>query len=228
MKQYWSEIKALILLGTIFIFVFIVDITIVYFYYRHVDNFVNSQPSNVQADAGILFFGDYLKDGIDIGPNSMNRANKAISLYKADKFNHIICVGGYYFKTWQGKPHHMYNYLVKNGIPPESILHDSLSFNTITNWYEGKKIMVNNSFNSAIAISDPLHIFRISLMIQDTNIYYTSYQYNFVGLRDYWVFFKDVHHEFTSHILSFLFHEKLRNKIVYVYRTVKLTAKKIF
>lgn len=228
MKQYWSEIKALILLGTIFIFVFIVDITIVYLYYRHVNNFINSQPKDIKADTGILFFGDYLEDGIDLGPNSINRANKAISLYKADKFNHIICVGGYYFKTWQGKPHHMRNYLVKNGVPPEAILHDSLSFNTITNWYEAKKIMYNNNFHNAIAISEPFHVFRISLMIKDTNIYYSCYQYRFEKFKDYWVSFKDVHHEFVSHLLSFMLHDKLRNKIVYTYRSVKLTIKKIF
>ena len=50
----------------------------------------------------------------------------------------------------------------------------------------------------------------------------------FETYNDYWVFFKDVHHEFMSHLLSFIFHEKLRNKIVYTYRGLKLTAKKIF
>lgn len=228
MRQYWSEIKAFLLLCAIFIFVFLIDITIVYFYYQHVDNFICSQPKNLKADAGILFFGDYVKDGSDIGPNSKNRANTVISLYKTGKINNIVCVGGYYFKDWQGKPHHMCNYLIKNGIPPNDIINDSLSFNTITNWREGKKIMVDKKYKSAIAVSDPLHIFRISLIIKDTNVYYASYQYNFMGIRDYWVFFKNVHHEFMSHLLSFIFHEKLRNKIVYNYRSLKITAKKIF
>lgn len=228
MRQYWSEIKAFLLLCAIFIFVFLIDITIVYFYYQHVDNFICSQPKNLKADAGILFFGDYVKDGSDIGPNSKNRANTVISLYKTGKINNIVCVGGYYFKDWQGKPHHMCNYLIKNGIPPNDIINDSLSFNTITNWREGKKIMVDKKYKSAIAVSDPLHIFRISLIIKDTNVYYASYQYNFRDIRDYWVFFKNVHHEFMSHLLSFIFHEKLRNKIVYNYRSLKITAKKIF
>lgn len=228
MQQFWSEIRAFLLLCTIFIFVFAIDISIVYMYYSHVDNFINSQPTNVKADAGVIFFGDYLEDGLDIGPNSKNRANAAINLYKSEKISNVICVGGYYFKTWKGKPHHMRNYLVKNGVLQSDIIHDSLSFNTITNWQEGKKIINNKGFDKIIAISDPLHIFRISLMIQDTNVYYASYQYNFTGIQDYWVFFKDVHHEFMSHIMSFLFHEKLRNKIVYTYRSIKLTAKKIF
>ena len=228
MKKYWSEIKALILLGTIFIFVFMVDITIVYLYYRHVDNFIRSQPMNVNADVGILFFGDYTEDVLDIGPNSKTRANKAITLYNAKKINNIICVGGYYFKTWQGRPHHMRNYLIKNGIPPDAITNDSLSFNTITNWDEAKKIMHNSNFKSAIIISEPFHVFRISLMIEDTNIYYSSYKYRLVKFKDYWVSFKDVHHEFLSHILSFILHDKLRNKIVYTYRNVMFTVKKIF
>lgn len=228
MKQYWSEIKAFFLLCTIFIFVFLVDITIVYLYYRHVDNFIGTQPNNLQADAGIVFFGDYTEDATDLGPNSKKRANTAINLYNANKIEHIICVGGYHFKTWQGKPHHMINYLTSNGIPPQIILHDSLSFNTITNWYEGKKIMAAHNIKSAIAISDPLHVYRISLMVKDPNVCYASFQYHFEKYQDYWVFFKDVHHEFMSHILSFIFHEKLRNKIVYTYRSIRLTAKKIF
>lgn len=228
MNHLWSEIKAFILLLSIFLFVLLVDITIVYLYYRHVNNFISEQPKNLKADTGILFFGDYINDGSELGPNSKNRANTAISFYKTGKINNIICVGGYYFKDWRGKPYHMLNYLIKNGVAPDAVMYDSLSFNTITNWYEGKKIMASNNYNSAIAISDPLHIFRISLMIQDTNVYYASYQYKFNGFNDYWVFYQDVHHEFLSHILSFLFHEKLRNEIVYIYRSIKLTAKKIF
>lgn len=87
--------------------------------------------------------------------------------------------------------------------------------------------MAENNYKSAIAISDPLHIYRISLMIKDTNVFYASYQYNFSGFRDYWVFFKDVHQEFLSFSMSFLFHDKLRNKMVLLYRKVMLTAKKI-
>ena len=228
MKQYWSEIKAFILLCTIFIFVMLVDITIVYLYYQHVDNFISNQPKNLHADAGIIFFGDYTKDVSDIGPNSKNRANAAIRLYNTGKISNIICVGGYYFLTWSGKPHHMCNYLIEKGIPANKILNDSLSFNTITNWQEGKKIMHSNNFQTAIAISDPLHIYRISLMIKDPNVKFASFKYNFTGFKDYWVFFKDVHHEFMSHTLSFLLHEKLRNQIVLIYRKVMLTAKKIF
>jgi len=228
MKQYWSEIKAFILLCTIFIFVLLVDITIVYLYYRHVDNFINTQPKNLSADAGILFFGDYTKEALDIGTNSKNRANVAIHLFETGKINYIVCVGGYYFKDWQGKPHYMSKYLINKGISPDVITNDSLSYNTITNWQQGKKIMADFNYKSAIAISDPLHVFRISLMIQDNNIYYASYPYNFAGYWDYWVFYKAVHHEFISHTLSFLFHDKLRNKIVYTYRAFKLTARKIF
>ena len=228
MKQYWSEIKAFILLCTIFIFVMLADIAIVYFYYQHVNSFISSQPKNLSADTGILFFGDYTKDVTDIGPHSKNRANTAINLFNTGKINNIICVGGYYYRTWQGQPHYMSNYLIAKGIPPNVISNDSLSFNTITNWYEGQKIMAKNNYKSAIAISDPLHIYRISLMIEDSNIFYASYQYNFTGFRDYWVFFKDVHHEFMSFTLSLLFHDKFRNRIVLIYRKVMLTAKKIF
>lgn len=228
MKQYWSEIKAFLLLCTIFIFVLLIDIGVVYFYYQHVNNFLDEQPKNLKADAGIIFFGDYTEDASDIGPNSINRANTAIWLYNTGKISNIVCVGGYYYRIWSGLPHHMCNYLINKGIPPNIIVNDSLSFNTITNWHEGKKIMANQNYQSAIAISDPLHIYRISLMIKDPNIYFASYQYNFSCFGDYWVFFKDVHHEFMSHTMSFLFHDKLRNQIVLMYQKVMLTAKKIF
>lgn len=65
-------------------------------------------------------------------------------------------------------------------------------------------------------------------MIKDNNVYYSSCQYRFVQFKDYRVFFKDVHHEFIKHVLSFIFHDKPRNKIFYTYRDVKRTVKKIF
>jgi uncharacterized SAM-binding protein YcdF (DUF218 family) len=228
MKRYWTEIKAFILLFVIFIFVLLLDIAVIYFYYQHVDKFINSQPKNLKADTGILFFGDYTKDATDIGSHSKNRANTVINLFNTGKINNIICVGGYYYRTWQGKPHHMSNYLIRKGIPPNVISNDSLSFNTITNWYEGRKIMTEKKYKSAIIVSDPLHLYRISMMIKDTNIFYASYQYKFTRFSDYWVFFKDVHHEFMSHLMSVLFHDKLRNQMVLLYRKVMLTAKKIF
>ncbi len=64
-------------------------------------------------------------------------------------------------------------------------LYDSLTFITVTNWFEAKKNIHTNNFKNAIAISEPLHIFRISLMIKDNNVYYSSCQYRFVKFKDY-------------------------------------------
>jgi uncharacterized SAM-binding protein YcdF (DUF218 family) len=228
MKKFGSEIKAFLLLIAIFAFVFFIDVAAVYYYFHHVKKFIYEQPEKIQTDAGILFFGDYLKNGNDIGPNSKKRAQKTISLYQNEQFDKIICVGGYYFKYWKDKPHYMRNYLINNGIPAQDIIHDSLSFNTITNWREAKKIMKNSGFTSAIAISDPLHIFRISRMVEQENIYFASYSYSFERFSDYRIFYKDVHHEFVSHLISFLLNDRLRNRIVYNYHNIKLTIRKIF
>ncbi|MCB2219362.1 MAG: YdcF family protein [Bacteroidetes bacterium] len=220
MKQYWSDIKGFVLLMAILLFVLAIDIVGVSFYHHHVQQFLANQPEIHHADAGLVFFGDYEDDGRALGPASKQRAGKAVELYHDHIVRHVICVGGYDYRHWRGKPNLMSDYLQSKGVPADCILYDSLSFNTNTNWHEASIIIAREHFDTIIAISSPLHIFRIANMINQEGVYYTSYTCSFTGFNDYWQLYLDVHHEWVSTFLSLTLRDEVRNRIVYIVRTV--------
>jgi uncharacterized SAM-binding protein YcdF (DUF218 family) len=227
MGKQWSNNKGIILIIGIFIFVLSIDIGMVYLYYRHVQNFITSQQDIKKADAGVVFFGDYLDDKITLGPDSKKRALTAVKLYEKGKINKIICVGGYEYSQWKGKHHSMSQFIIEQGVPKSCIIYDSLSYNTITNWREAQKIIEREKFNHVIAISSPLHVFRISLMVDMDNFNCASYQYSFNDFEEYWGFFLDVHHEWMSHFLNFALKDDVRNRMVYTYRVIRNAIKNI-
>lgn len=220
MRNQWSDIKGFVFFTLIFLAVLSADVLLVYLYYRHVREFLREQPANLQADAGVVFFGDYDESGTRLGPDSEHRALKAAALYREGSIGHIICVGGYDWRIWRGLPHPMKQYLVSQGVPREAILHDSLSFNTITNWQEACKIIRQEHYDKVVAISAPLHVFRISTMIDSANVLFTAYDYHPKSPREVWQVFKDVHREFASFFLSFALKDSLRNRFVRIYRGI--------
>ncbi len=232
MRKQWTNIRGFVLFAGIFLFILATDVVLVWQYYRYIERFIEAQPQTNQADAGIIFFGDYTKDGvafgIALGPDSKNRAQSAINLYKKGTIRNIICVGGYDIRNWKGKPHLMSSFLIENGIPPDVIIHDSLSFNTITNWREAKKIIERERFHKVIAISAPLHIYRISRMIDSSDVAYASYKYNPQSFSDYLQIVKDVHHEWVSFFLSFALKDDVRGRVVYIGRTILSAIRDVF
>jgi uncharacterized SAM-binding protein YcdF (DUF218 family) len=227
-KKISSDIKGFLLLSGVFLLAAILDIMAVYLYYDHVKSFIDNQPEIINADAGVVFFGDYQDEGKALGTDSKNRADKAVFLYHERKIKKIICVGGYEYGHWKGKPHLMRMYLADKGIPYHDIIYDSLSFNTITNWQEAKKIINRNKYKSIVVISAPLHIYRIASMIKSPNTYFVSYPYQLQGIVDYWVFYKDVHHEFVSQLLNVVLKDEIRNRIVYFYHIIMNRLDDIF
>ena len=121
MKRFSTEIKSFFLLASIFIVVLLLDIIAVSIFYNRVNGFLNDQSNNIKADAGVIFFGDYIKDGNELGPDSKQRAFQAASLYKSRQINKIVCVGGYNYKYWSGKPHLMSKQLGILGVPMNDI-----------------------------------------------------------------------------------------------------------
>jgi len=228
MKNQWTNNKGIVLIIGIFTFVLAIDLGMVFIYYQHVQDFLLDQPENTQADAGIIFFGDYTDDQTSLGPDSKNRAKTAIKLFEEGKVKKIICVGGYNLMEWKGKTHFMRQFLERNNIPKSCIIIDSLSFNTITNWREALKIIEHEKFDQVIAISSPLHIYRISCMIDSKNLDYASYTYSLHGINEYWQLFLDIHHEWVSHFLSFALKDDVRNKMVYSFNAIMNEIKKIF
>jgi vancomycin permeability regulator SanA len=209
------------LLGSILLAVIVTDAILVYSYYKLAVRFLEGQPNWRSVDAGIVFFGDYVEDGARLGPDSEKRARCAIDLFHSDKINVIVCVGGYEINQWRGKPHRMKEFLVQNGIPEKYIVHDSLSFNTLTNIQEAEKIMQTHRLQTAVAISEPLHVYRISRFIKNDSIFFEAYLHRPSSPVEYWRLFRNVHREWVSRMLSLVLKDEMRNRLVFLYRTLR-------
>lgn len=221
MWKQWSNIRGLVLLGGILLVVIAADTLMVISYYKLATGFLQNQPKWHNADAGIVFFGDYVDDGARLGPDSEKRARCAIDLFHSEKIKVIICVGGYDIQHWQGKPHRMKEFLMQNGIPEKNIFNDSLSFNTLTNIREAKKIMQAYGMRTAVAISEPLHVYRISRVMKNDSIFFEAYFNRPSSSIEYWRLFRNVHREWISRLLSWVLKDDIRNRLVYLYRTIR-------
>jgi uncharacterized SAM-binding protein YcdF (DUF218 family) len=228
MQRIQSEIKGFLLFLAILLVVVLADILAVYLYYNKVESFVNSQPENPKGDAGIVFFGDYGDDSKLLGYDSKKRAAKAIEIYRMKAIRKVVCVGGYNYRLWKGKPHLMKKFLVENQVSPNDIIYDSASYNTITNWQEALKIINQYHFDTVVAVSSPLHIFRISQMIKFPHTYFATYAFHLQTFDDYWVLYRNIHHEFLSQILNRILKDEIRNKISLVYGFISNQLDQIF
>ena len=230
MNKKWTNKRALKLFAVIFVITSVADIVFAKIYYDKVLLFINSRPKDIKAGTGVIFFGDATPDGKALGPDSKNRAEVAIKLLNSQRIRTIICVGGN-SREIIGKPKNlMRNYLVYRGISPTDIIYDSVSFNTITNWEAGKRILDVNGFSSTVLISAPLHIYRIanSLDFEGRKVYFASFKYRLNNAGDYLVLLKDIHHEWISLTLNRVLSDKLRNGIIFIIRDIKYKIKMLF
>jgi uncharacterized SAM-binding protein YcdF (DUF218 family) len=230
MKNKWTNKRALKLFAVIFVITAVADIIFAKIYYDKVQLFISSQQKNIKADAGIIFFGDATPDGKALGPDSKNRAETGIKLLNGNKIKTIICVGGNSREILKKPKNLMRNYLIKKGVPIKKIIYDSTSFNTITNWEAGKRILDDNGFSSAIIISAPLHIYRIAhtLDFEGRKVYFASFSYRLNTIGDYVILLKDIHHEWISLTLNKVLNDKVRNKLVFIIRDIKHKIKNLF
>lgn len=228
MQRIQSEIKGFLLFLAIFLLVVLADILAVYVYYNQVVFFVSNQSEIQKGDAGIVFFGDYNDHLNSLGSDSKKRAYRAIELYRIKAISKVVCVGGYYYRFWKGKPHMMKKFLIENQVSPNDIIYDSTSYNTFTNWQEALKIINHCQFDTVIAVSSPLHIFRISSMIDRPHTCFATYSFHLQTLDDYWVLYRNIHHEFLSQILNRVLKDEIRNKISLIYGFISNQLDQVF
>jgi uncharacterized SAM-binding protein YcdF (DUF218 family) len=221
-KTLALNIKGFIVFLLLFTIISVVDVLMVYHYFRKVNRFIENQPITPEADAGVVFFGDYIviNDQLQLGPDSKMRAFTALELYMHKRIQKIVCVGGYDYLKMKGKPHLMKEYFIEQGVPACHILYDSVSYNTITNWQQAEKIIKRENFKKLILVSAPFHLFRISKMVRDNQICFQSWSLEFNCIHDYWILYRTIHHEWMSNILSLVFRDQSRNRFVYLVRSI--------
>ena len=105
-----------------------------------------------------------------VSPVFRERLNHGIWLYQNGYVTSLIITGGYgkgnqHSDSYMGK-----QYALAQGIPEEDILIEETSTITEENLEHAKSLMDQHVLNTAIIVSDPLHMKRAMLMAKDYGI----------------------------------------------------------
>ncbi len=120
------------------------------------------------ADVAIVL-GAAISDG-EVSPVYRERINHAITLYEEGTVDFIILTGGFGEGSYKSDSQVAKEYALSQGIPEEKILIEEKSTITEENLEFSKEVMEENDLETAIIVSDPLHMKRAMLMAKDYNI----------------------------------------------------------
>ena len=121
-----------------------------------------------QADVAIVL-GASVYDNSP-SPVFCERINHAVELYEDGYVNMIIMTGGVGEGNIRSKADIAREYAEQQGIPEEAILIEETSTITAENLENANRIMEQNDMDTALIVSDPLHMKRAMLYAQDLDI----------------------------------------------------------
>ena len=120
------------------------------------------------SDVAIVL-GAAVWDG-EVSPVYRERINHAISLYEDGFVDYIILTGGFGEGSYKSDSQVAKEYALSQGIPEERLLIEEKSTITEENLEFSKEVMEENDLETAIIVSDPLHMKRAMLMAEDYGI----------------------------------------------------------
>lgn len=120
------------------------------------------------SDVAIVL-GAAVWDG-EVSPVYRERINHAITLYEDGFVDCIILTGGFGEGSYKSDSQVAKEYALSQGVPEERILTEEKSTITEENLEFSKEVMEENDLETAIIVSDPLHMKRSMLMAADYGI----------------------------------------------------------
>lgn len=121
-----------------------------------------------RCDAAIVL-GAATTDG-EVSPVYRERINHGIWLFQNQYVDYLIFTGGVGEGNTLSDAFAAKEYAVEKGIPTDAIFLDERSTITEENLKYAKEIMNEKSLDTAIVVSDPLHMKRAMLMAKDFGI----------------------------------------------------------
>lgn len=156
-----KRIKTIFLYILIFIFIYIISNAISIWKYSSKDE---KTTADVAIVLGAATYGD------EVSPVFRERINHGIWLYENGYVRKLILTGGYGEDNIYSDAYIAKLYAEEQGIPSEDILIEEKSIITQENIENAKNMMELNSYNTAIIVSDPLHMKRSMLMAKDVGM----------------------------------------------------------
>ena len=124
--------------------------------------------SKTKCDVAIVL-GAATSDG-EVSPVYRERINHGIWLYENGYVDYLILTGGIGKGNEMSDAHAAKQYAIKKGVSEQVILIEEKSTITEENLEHAKAIMDEHSLDTAIIVSDPLHMKRAMLMASDYGI----------------------------------------------------------
>lgn len=125
----------------------------------------STKDQKQKADVAIIL-GAATYDG-EVSPVYQERINHGITLYHEGYARKLIVTGGMASGNSISDADAAKQYAVSQGIPENDILTEDQSVITQENLENSKRIMDENGYDTAIIVSDPLHMKRSMLLAKD-------------------------------------------------------------
>ena len=128
----------------------------------------STEDQRQKADVAIIL-GAAAYNG-EVSPVFRERIDHGITLYQERYVDRLIVTGGTAEGAKVSEAAAARDYLLSQGIPGEAVLLEEESSITQENLENSKVIMEENGFETAVIVSDPLHMKRAMLLAKDAGI----------------------------------------------------------
>ena len=128
----------------------------------------SAEDQKYRADVAVIL-GAAAYNG-EVSPVYRERINHGITLYEEGYVDRLIVTGGTADQGEESDASAAKKYLLSRGIPEEAVLMEDQSSITQENLENSKAIMEENGYETAIIVSDPLHMKRAMLLAEDAGI----------------------------------------------------------
>ena len=128
----------------------------------------SAEDQKCRADVAVIL-GAAAYNG-EVSPVYRERINHGITLYEEGYVDRLIVTGGTANQGEESDASAAKKYLLSRGIPEEAVLMEDQSSITQENLENSKAIMEENGYETAIIVSDPLHMKRAMLLAEDAGI----------------------------------------------------------
>ena len=128
----------------------------------------STKDEKCKADVAIVL-GAAAYEG-EVSPVYRERINHGITLYKEGYVEKIIVTGGIGEGNDKSDAYYAKKYAIQMGVPADDILTEDTSTITEENLENAKVIMEQKGYETAIIVSDPLHMKRAMLLAKYAGI----------------------------------------------------------
>jgi len=153
----------------------VIDIFACLFYGYYTHNQIHKNHQCVQQFDIAIIFNYGLNENETQSLENLSRLQKGLTLYESEKVKKLMVVGGNRGFTKFSHSQKMAQWLIQKGVPIEKIFIAPCSYDTASNLENAVNLMRQHHIQSAICVSNALHLARIQQFAKVLNLDNLSY-----------------------------------------------------